>query len=151
MSQIWVDADAVPKRIRELLIKAVQRRKITITFVANRWLQLPRHPKINMCVVAAGLDKADDHIAQNTQPGDLVITADVPLAARCVEQKGRVVTPRGQEMDAQNIAQKLSVRDVNEEFRNAGLMSGGPPALSNKDVQRFANVLDRWIQRQAQG
>ena len=92
--QIWVDADAVPKRIRELLIKAAQRRKVAITFVANRWLELPRHPKITMCVVSAGLDKADDHIAQNTQKRDLVITADVPLAARCVEQEGLVVTPR---------------------------------------------------------
>ena len=146
MAHIWVDADATPRRIKELLIKAVQRRQVEITFVANKWLQLPRHPKIKMCVVSAGLDKADDLIAENTQAGDLIITADVPLAERCVDKGGPVVTPRGHLMNRENIAQKRSIRDLNEEFRNAGMLTGGPTALSSKDIQRCANGLDRWIQ-----
>jgi uncharacterized protein len=147
MSQIWIDADAVPKKIKEVLWKAAWKRKVKMTFVANRWVETPRYPSISVEVVPAGLDKADDRIAEAVQKGDLVITADIPLAARCVESGGYIITPRGRVLDANNILVALRSRDFNEELRNAGIQTGGPKPMTPQDIQHFANSLDRWIQK----
>ena len=150
MSQIWIDADATPKKNKELLFKASQRYRGILMFVANRYTELPRRHNLKMKVVAQGLDKADDYIAERVEAGDLVMTADIPLAARCIEKGGHVLTPRGRELTKENIGPILSMRNVNEDLRNAGLldgMGGGPAAFSKKDVQLFANALDRWINR----
>ena len=95
MSQIWIDADAVPKEDQRKFLESSMERKVKMTFVANRWMETPRYPTISVEVVPAGLDKADDRIAEAVQKGDLVITADIPLAARCVESGGYIITPRG--------------------------------------------------------
>ena len=147
MSQIWIDADAVPKKIKEFLYKAAWKRKVKMTFVANRWVETPRYPSISVEVVSQGLDKADDRIAEVVTKGDLVITADIPLAARCVEGGGLVVTPRGRILDSNNIKVALCSRDLNEELRNSGIQTGGPKPMTSQDLQNFANALDRWIQK----
>ena len=150
MPNIWIDADATPKKTKDLLFKASQRWKGLFTFVANRYMELPRRHNIKMKVVAQGFDKADDYIAEHAQEGDLVITADIPLAARCTEKQAHVLTPRGKGLTTENIGPILSMRNVNEDLRNSGLLDGiggGPAAFSKKDVQRFANALDRWISR----
>jgi len=146
MPRIWIDADATPKKVKELLFRAAQRRRVPMTFVANQYLTVPRFPTIKIHVVPQGLDKADDYIAEQAQEGDLVITADVPLAARCVEKEAMVISPRGRLFDSNNIAASLSVRNFNEELRNAGVVTGGPSSITPKDIQSFANALDRWIQ-----
>jgi len=146
MTQIWIDADATPRKIKELLFKAAHRRRISMTFVANQHLNTPRTPMIKTKVVAQGFDKADDYIAEQTKPRDLIITADIPLAARCIESGGIVLTPRGRNLDQNNIGPALSTRNLSEDIRNAGLSSGGPPPITPKDIQQFANGLDRWIQ-----
>ena len=148
-SQIWIDADATPKKIKELLFRAAERRKVQLTFVANVYTMAPRYANITIKVVAKGLDKADDYIAEQATDKELVITADIPLAARCIEKGASVLTPRGRVLDANNIAPILSARNFNEDLRNSGVQTGGPPPFSPKDIQQFANALDRWISKQA--
>jgi uncharacterized protein len=147
MTRIWIDADATPKKIKELLYRAAQRRRIPMTFVANQFLNTPRVATIKVVVVAKGFDKAEDFIAENCTKGDLIITADIPLAARCIEQNALVVTPRGRIFDANNIGPILSARNFNEEVRNAGLSTKGPDPITNKNIQQFANALDSWISK----
>jgi uncharacterized protein YaiI (UPF0178 family) len=147
MSQIWIDGDATPQKIKELLIRASQRRNVPLIFVANQYLSLPRMPTIRMVVVAQGFDKADDYIAENTTSGELVITADIPLANRCIEKEAEVLTPRGKVLDKNNIGPILSARNFNEELRNSGVLTKGPNSFTKKDIQVFANALDRWIAR----
>lgn len=146
---IWIDADATPRKIKEILFKAAERRAITLTFVANVYTNAPRRQNIVIKVVPKGLDKADDYIAEQAAPGSLVVTADIPLAARCVDNGAAVLTPRGRVIDKNNIAPILSARNFNEELRNSGLSTGGPPPFSAKDIQQFANAFDRWIQKQS--
>ena len=148
-SQIWIDADATPKKIKEILFKAAERRPIKLTFVANVYTNAPRRSNIVIKVVPKGIDKADDYIAEQAVFGELVVTADIPLAARCVENGADVLTPRGRALNRNNMAPILSARNFNEELRNAGLSTGGPPPFSPKDIQQFANALDRWIQKQS--
>jgi uncharacterized protein YaiI (UPF0178 family) len=147
MSKVWVDADATPKKIKEILFRAAQKRRIPMIFVANCWLDLPRLKCIQMKVVAQGFDKADDYIAENCEDGDLIITSDIPLADRCIEQRAQVVTARGRVFDAENIKPALSARNTSEDMRNSGIKTGGPPAISPKNIQTFSNALDRWIQQ----
>ena len=147
MNHIWIDADATPNKIKTILFKATDRTKTTFVFVANRYTQTPKRSNIRVLVVTAGLDKADDHIAENCTAGELIITADIPLAARCIEKGAQVLTPRGKEITKENIGPIHSSRNINEDLRNAGMITGGPPAFSQKDIQRFANGLDRWIQK----
>ena len=146
MPVIWIDADATPKKIKELLYRAAQKRRVHMTFVANHYIGTPSYPTIKTQVVAQGFDKADDFIAEHCAAQDLVITADVPLAARCIDRNALVVTPRGRRLDASNIGPALSARNFNEEVRNAGLSTRGPDPLSKKNIQQFANALDSWIQ-----
>ena len=147
MAHIWIDGDATPQKIKELLIRASQRRKVQLIFVANRYLSLPRMPTIRMVVVSQGFDKADDYIAEHISSEDLAITADIPLADRCIEKGAVVLTPRGRTMDKNNIGPILSARNFNEELRNSGVQTRGPNSFTKKDIQMFANTLDRWIAR----
>ena len=144
---IWVDADALPRAVREVLLRAAQRRKISIVLVANRWIEKPKSNWVSTVQVPPGADVADDHIAENCTSEDLVITADVPLAARAVENGSTVITPYGRPLDADNVREALSIRDFHEDLRSSGVMTKGPPPFGQKEVQLFSNALDRWITR----
>jgi uncharacterized protein len=147
VGRIWIDADAAPRPMKEIVFRASDRRKIAVTLVANRWQRTPSSTRINLVVVDDGFDAADDYIAEHCEPGDVVITADIPLAARIVAKKVGAISPRGREFDEDNIAERLSTRNLMEELRGAELVSGGAPPFGDKDRQRFANALDRALQR----
>jgi len=145
--QIWVDADACPKVIKEILYRAAQRCAVPLTLVANQPLSTPPSPYIRSVQVAAGFDVADNHIASRAQAGDLVITADIPLAAAVIDRGCHALDPRGELYSADNIRQRLSMRDFMEQLRSSGVDTGGPAALSPRDRQAFANQLDRFLLR----
>lgn len=142
---IWVDADATPRVIKEMLYRAADRSRVRVTFVANQWLRLPTSAHLVMQVVGQGFDVADEYIAEQVQQGDLVITSDVPLAAAVVEKGAFAVDARGQVIDANNARQRLQMRDFLETMRESGVMTGGPKALSERDKRTFAKVLDQWL------
>ncbi len=142
---LWVDADAAPRAVKEVLFRAAERLAIPVVLVANSAQHLPRSRFVSQVVVGRGLDVADDHIAAHCLEGDVVITADIPLAAQCVERGAVVLEPRGDLLDADNVRQRLSVRDLMEELRAGGLAGGGPPPYSTRDKTRFANALDRLL------
>ena len=144
---IWVDADACPAVIKEILFRAAERLKLPLTLVANRLLRVPRSPYIRALQVPMGFDVADNHIAQVVTQGDLVITADIPLAAALVEQGVFVINPRGELYSSENIRERLAMRDFMEGMRGAGLDISGPAALSQADRQAFAKQLDRLLAR----
>ena len=145
---IWVDADACPKLIKEVLYRSAKRLSITTVFVANQALSTPASPFIVKRQVEAGFDIADQYICDAVQPFDLVITADIPLADQVITKGAVVLTPRGESLTTENIKQKLSVRDFMTEMRGAGLTTGGPPPLNNQDKTMFANALDRLLTKQ---
>ncbi len=142
---IWVDADACPKAMKEILYRAANRTQIPLTLVANQALSTPPSAYITSVQVSAGFDVADNYIAQKVTAGDIVITADIPLAADIVEKGAYGINPRGQLYTEQNIKQSLSMRNFMEEMRSAGQVSGGPPPLDQRDKQAFANTLDRLL------
>jgi uncharacterized protein YaiI (UPF0178 family) len=141
--KIVVDADACPKVIKDILYRAAERTQITTTFVANHWLSLPQSEYIKMKKVSAGFDVADAEIVLLVQPGDLVITADIPLAYEVVKKGCVALNPRGQVYTDRNIQDALATRDLMSQLRDSGMVSGGPSALSKSDRQAFANHLDR--------
>jgi hypothetical protein len=143
--QIWVDADACPKVIKDILFRAAQRVQIPLTLVANHALQVPNSPLIKSIQVSGGFDVADNYIVQQCNPGDLVITADIPLAAELVEKGAIAINPRGEHYTPENIRQRLAMRDFMQQMRDNGQASGGPPPLDNTDKQAFANSLDRLL------
>ncbi len=143
--QIWVDADACPNVIKEILFRAAQRRRIHLILVANHALRVPRSPFIRTVQVPQGFDVADDRIAEALQAGDLVITADIPLAAAVIERGGHAINPRGERYTVENIKERLAMRDVMEQLRSAGTVTGGPSSLNQRDRQNFANQLDRFL------
>lgn len=143
--QIWVDADACPGEIKELLFRAADRTKTKVTLVANHPLSTPRSAFISSVLVPPGLDVADRWIAQRVEPSDLVITADIPLAAQIVERGAQALDPRGELYTDKNIGQRLAVRDLMDDLRGFGQMMGGPGNLNAKNRQAFANQLDRWL------
>lgn len=147
MMKIWVDADATPRDVKEILIKASQRRRINIVFVANRRLALPASTRLEMIAVGAGADVADDYIVAHAEVGDLVISADVPLAARVVEIGGIVLQPRGRVLTEENVEEALGVRNFGDTLRASGIDTGGPPPFKATDKQRFSNALDRFLTR----
>ena len=149
--QLWVDADACPVAIKEILFRAAERRQLQTTLVANHAMRVPKSRFVRLLQVPQGFDVADSRIAQGVQPGDLVITADVPLAAQVVEAGATALNPRGTLYTAENVAEHLSRRDMMDELRSAGLVSGGPPALGKSEIQTFANALDRYLTRAMQG
>jgi uncharacterized protein YaiI (UPF0178 family) len=142
---IWVDADACPGVIREILYKAAIRTETPLTLIANHSIQVPRSPLIKMKQVSSGFDVADNLIVQQAETGDLVITSDIPLAAELVEKNVKVITPRGERYTAQNIRQRLNIRDFMDTMRSSGQHHGGPAALGQKDKQAFANALDQYL------
>ncbi|MDX9874732.1 MAG: YaiI/YqxD family protein [Spongiibacteraceae bacterium] len=144
---IWIDADACPRPVREVLINAARRQRCELTFVSQQPLQLPALAAIRRVQVEAGFDAADSYIAERAQPGDLVITQDLPLAAECLARGAAVVNPHGEVLDEENIRERLRVRAVLAEMRDAGQFSGGRSAMAAPDKARFANVLDRWLTR----
>ena len=145
--QIWVDADACPKVIKEMLYRAAERKKVRTTFVANSTLTLPRSEFLHFLHVAAGPDVADKEIARLMQPGDLVITADIPLAANAIEKHGFALNPRGQLYTKENVKAALSMRNFMDDLRGTGTLTGGPAAFSQSDRAAFANQLDRFLTR----
>jgi len=142
---IWVDADACPYTTKEILFRASKRTQIPMTLVANKLLYTPSSPLIKAVQVSKGFDVADAYIAEHVQPEDLVITADIPLAAEVVAKKATALNPRGELYTQKNIQQRLSMRNFMEEMRTTGEISGGPKTLGKKDSLAFANALDRWL------
>ena len=147
--QIWVDADACPVAIKEILFRVAERVKLPLTLVANRLLRVPPSPYIRALQVPMGFDVADRHIVQVAVAGDLVITADIPLAATLVEKGAIVLNPRGELYSTENIRERLAVRDLLEELRGAGVETSGPATFSQADRQAFARQLDRLLARRA--
>ena len=145
MSTIWVDADACPVVIKEILFKAAQRTQTSLVLVANHFMRMPSSPWIDFRQVEAGFDVADNWIVQHCQAGDLVVTADIPLAAEVIGQKALALNPRGELYTESNIKQRLNMRDFMDSLRASGVHTGGPAALNQKDRQAFANQLDRWL------
>lgn len=144
---IWVDADACPVPIREILCRAATRWQIETTFIANHVIKLPPSPFIKARQVAQGFDVADNEIVAQLSDNDLVITQDIPLAAEAIEQGADVFNPRGQAFTRENIRQRLAMRNFMEEMRSAGEVTGGPSAFSQQDRKEFADQLDRWLQK----
>jgi uncharacterized protein YaiI (UPF0178 family) len=142
---IWVDADGCPAVIREILYRAANRAQVPLTLVANRPVQTPPSPWIRAIRVAGGFDVADSRIVEEVEPNDLVITADIPLAALVIDRQGMALNPRGELYTRENIRERLALRNFMEELRNTGIATGGPPPLSNGDRQAFASQLDRYI------
>ena len=141
--QIWVDADACPVVIKEILYRAAQRWSRHVTLVANQMLRTPPSPWLRAVQVPRGFDVADDYIVQHAQEGDLIITGDIPLAAQVLARKTLVLTPRGERLDANSIGERLAMRDMMEELRSTGVDIGGPAPFSQADRRAFANALDR--------
>lgn len=143
--QIWVDADACPKIIKEILFRAANRTKTNMILVANQQIAIPSSALIKAIKVSPGFDVADNYIVCNVNAGDLVITADIPLADAVIEKGAFALNPRGNLYTSSNIKQFLSMRNFNAELRSSGTITGGPNMLNKKDIQTFANALDRFL------
>ena len=148
---IWVDADACPQAIREILFRAARRAGVKTTLLANHPLSVPPSPHLHFRQVPQGFDVADDAIVEAVAAGDLVVTQDIPLAAAVIERGAEAVSPRGEVFTADNIRGRLAMRDLMTTLRDSGQVTGGPAALGAADRQRFAGCLDRWLARAARG
>jgi hypothetical protein len=142
---VWVDADACPKVIRDILVRAAERTRITTTFIANQRVALPAVPWLRSVQVSHGFDVADDEIVSRVAAGDLVVTQDIPLAADVIARGAVAVTPRGELLDGDNVRARLNIRDFMDTMRASGVQGGGPPPLNQADRQAFANILDRYL------
>ncbi|MBT8102594.1 MAG: YaiI/YqxD family protein [Gammaproteobacteria bacterium] len=147
--KIWVDADACPVVIKEILYRAAERTGVELTLVANQALSTPNSNFINTLQVPRGFDVADDEIVKRLDEGDLVITSDIPLAAEVIEKGGHALSPRGELHTTENIRARLNMRDFLDTMRASGADTGGPPAFSQRDRQDFANNLDRFLTKHA--
>jgi hypothetical protein len=147
--QIWVDADACPVAIKEILFRAAERRRVALTLVANQFVRVPKSPSIRTLQVESGFDVADNRIVERVAAGDLVITADIPLADLVVARGATALNPRGTLYTRENIREHLARRNFMEQLRSAGTATGGPPALDRGDLAAFANALDRYLTRHA--
>ena len=147
--QIWVDADACPVVIKEILFRAARRVEVKTTLVANQELQVPGSDYIDTVQVRSGLDIADNYIVQHLSPGDLVVTADIPLAAAAIEKGAYALNPRGEFYSENHIRERLSLRNFMEQLRSSGIETGGPAAFSRRDREAFANQLDRFLVKHA--
>ena len=145
---IWVDADACPNVIKDILFRAAERARLPVVLVANSWVRTPPSRCISALQVPGGLDVADGEIVKRCEPGDLVVTADIPLAALVIDKGALALNPRGELYTADSIAQRLSMRNFMDELRGAGIQTGGPAGLHARDRQAFANALDRWLAKQ---
>ena len=146
---IWIDADACPAVVKEIICRAAERTQTKTVFVANQYIKTPPSKVISAMQVSAGFDVADDEIVRRVEVGDLVITSDIPLAAEVIDKGGYVITSRGEAYTAANIKAKLNMRDFMETMRSSGVQTGGPPAYSHADRMAFANRLDRWLAKQS--
>jgi hypothetical protein len=147
--QLWVDADACPVVIKEILFRAAERTCSLLTLVANQPIRVPSSQYIKTIQVPAGFDVADNEIVKRLEAGDLVITADIPLAAEVIEKGGHALNPRGELYTTENIKARLNMRDFMDTLRSSGINTGGPPAISQSDRQAFANNLDRFLAKYA--
>jgi len=145
---IWVDADACPNVVRDILFRAAERTRIPLVLVANQPVRTPGSRYIRSVQVAAGADVADNEIVQRLEAGDLVITSDIPLASDVIDKGGLALSPRGELFTRDNIRARLNMRDFLDTLRGSGIQTGGPPALNQQDRQQFANQLDRWLAKQ---
>lgn len=145
--QIWVDADACPNIIKDILFRAANRTKTNIILVANQQVRCVPSPYIRQVQVPGGFDVADNYIVQNLSAGDLVITADIPLADEVIAKDASALNPRGEFYSKNNIKQRLSIRNLSESLRSSGMITGGPPKLSKSQIQDFANCLDQWLHK----
>ncbi|KHN52313.1 YaiI/YqxD family protein [Pectobacterium fontis] len=145
--QIWVDADACPNVIKEVLFRAADRTQMQVTLVANQTIKVPPSRFIRTLRVPAGFDVADNEIVRRVETGDLVITADIPLASEVIEKGGVALNPRGERYTPDTIRERLNMRDFMDTMRASGIQTGGPSALSQRDRQQFANELDKWLQQ----
>jgi len=143
--QIWVDADACPKTVKEILFRAAYRTKTLVCLVANQLIVVPKSLFIKSVKVSSGFDVADNYIVQHVKVGDLVITADIPLADAVISKNGIALNPRGELYSKENIKQRLAQRNFNEELRGCGINTRGPDQLSPRDIQSFANSLDKLL------
>ncbi len=141
--QIWVDADACPAEIKELIFRMSQRRSVPACLVANRQIYTPPSSQITLVCVPKEPDAADHYIVRRVSPNDIVITADIPLAAAAVDKQAQVISPRGEEFTAENVNERLAVRNLMQDLRSSGLVQGGPASLKPQDRQKFADALDR--------
>jgi uncharacterized protein len=146
---IWVDADACPVVIKEILFRAAERTRVQTTLVANQPVRVPASRHIKMLQVGSGFDVADDEIVRRVVAGDLVITADIPLAAEVIEKGGHALNPRGEMYTSENIKSRLTMRDFMDTLRSSGINTGGPPALNQNDRKAFADELDRFLAKNA--
>ncbi len=147
--KIWVDADACPVAIKEILFRAATRTGTKLTLIANQRVSVPRSPHIKMLQVSAGFDIADKEIVKRMASGDLVITSDIPLAAEAIDKGGDVLSPRGERYTKDNIGARLNMRDFLESMRASGVETGGPSALNQTDRKAFADQLDKLLCKQA--
>jgi len=143
--QIWVDADACPGAIKEILFRAAQRTKLPVTLVANHYIKTPPSKLITFVQVTQGFDVADDEIVKRCTAGDLVITSDIPLADEVISKGCLALSPRGELFTKENIKSRLNVRDFMDTLRSSGIQTGGPAALSSTEKQAFGNKLDQWL------
>ena len=143
--RILVDTDACPAVIKEILYKTSKRLNLELILVANQYLRTPPSDLIRSVVVKEGPDEADNHIVEITEPGDLIISADIPLADRVIKKEGVVLDPRGVFLTEENIGQRLAMRNLMDDLRSGGMETGGPNSFGNKDKQKFANQLDRYL------
>ncbi len=148
--KIWVDADACPNVVKEILFRAAERLGVTTVLVANKMLRTPPSAFISAVQVPAGFDVADNYIVQKSVPGDLVITADIPLASEVLDKGAHALNPRGEFYTPENIRQRLNMRDFMDQLRSSGIDTGGPAKLTQQDRQQFANQLDRFLAKHIQ-
>jgi uncharacterized protein len=148
--QIWVDADACPKAIKDILFRVAERTQITTTLVANQFLQTPPSRYIKLLQVSYGYDVADNEIVKSLSAGDLVITGDIPLAFEVICKGGHALNPRGERYTQDTIKERLNMRDFMDTLRGSGIDTGGPAALNSKDIQAFANQLDKFLVQRKQ-
>ncbi len=146
--KIWVDADACPVVVKEILFRASARTGTKLALIANQHMHVPKSPLIKMIQVASGFDVADNEIVKRMAAGDLVITSDIPLAAEVINKEGLVLTPRGERFTKNNIGSRLDMRNFMETMRSSGVEMGGPPAFSQSDRKAFADQLDRFLSKQ---
>ncbi|NJA06736.1 YaiI/YqxD family protein [Methylococcaceae bacterium WWC4] len=142
---IWVDADACPKPVKDILFRAAERCRLGTTLVANQPIPVPPSRYIKMLRVSSGFDVADNEIVKRLKPGDLVITADIPLAAEVIAKGGHAIDPRGERYSNENIGERLQIRSMMDSLRASGIDTGGPAPLHPRDIQAFANQLDRFL------
>jgi uncharacterized protein YaiI (UPF0178 family) len=144
---IWVDADACPKPVRDILIRTSNRMELQVTFISNQYHRLPSSDYLKKIQVPGGFDVADEYIVEQIQAGDVVITADIPLASLVIEKKGIALNPRGKLYTKENIENALTIRNLKQELRSTGIDTGGQKPFNNKDKEIFANQLDKVLQR----